>query len=312
MQNEDLKRLAGTAVMPYAYLAPAVHADERLVFERLLRDRSNTKMQFCSAVSGDNLALVAASCQEWDTRQLGMGCASLEWTLICGDEKVCSSLVGQMVQQVREWCREKNIALLVGKVDCGKLAVLHGLEEWGMKIVDCELVWAADLQLPLVVGNIPGVVIENVEKVEVEGVADLGSVFKLDRLHADYRIDDEKASALWGESLKNACRERADQVVVARAKGQLVGVVTCFLARETESYLAGKVCDLVHVAVDPAWRGMGIGKAMIAHAITWARSQAKFVQVGTQARNYAANALYKGMGFDLVHSQYSMHAYWPQ
>ena len=63
VQSEDLKRLAGTAAMPYAYLAPTADADERFVLERLLRDRSSCKMQFCSAVSGDNLALVAASGQ---------------------------------------------------------------------------------------------------------------------------------------------------------------------------------------------------------------------------------------------------------
>ncbi|MGY8825893.1 MAG: GNAT family N-acetyltransferase [Candidatus Latescibacterota bacterium] len=311
VQREDLSRLARTATMPYAYLDAAISANEHYVLERLLQDREGGKMQFWSAVHDNNLALAAASIQGWDTQQLGMGCASLEWPLVYGSEEICASLLGQMAQKVREWCRYKDITLLSCKIDCGKLLVVHGLEEWGMRVVDCELIWAIDPQQSLATKVIPGVAIENIEREEVEGVADLGRFFKLDRLHADFRIGDAKADALWGESLKNACRERADQVVIATANGQLIGVVTCFLVRETEEYLAGRVCDLVHVVVDPAWRGKGVGKAMITRAVAWARNEAKFVQVGTQARNYAANALYHRMGFDLVHSQYSMHGYWP-
>jgi len=297
--------------MPYAYLDTAAHADEALILGQLLKDRASGQLQFWGTARKNNLVMVAASLQEWDTQQLGMGCASLKWLLVHGDDAICASLLGQMAEDVQGWCYENNAALLACKVDCGKLAIVHGLEEWGMKIIDCELVWAADPQKPLVAKILPNIAIENRQGEEVEGIADLGRVFKLDRLHADYRIDDAKADALWGESLKNACREGADQVIIARVNGQLIGVVTCFIAWEAAEYLAGPVCDLVHVAVDPAWSGKGVGKAMIARALSWARDEVKFVQVGTQARNYAANALYKGMGFDLVHSQYSMHAYWP-
>jgi len=311
VQSEDLRCLARTAVMPYAYLDTAAHADEALILGQLLKDRASGQLQFWGTARKNNLVMVAASLQEWDTQQLGMGCASLKWLLVHGDDAICASLLGQMAEDVQGWCYENNAALLACKVDCGKLAIVHGLEEWGMKIIDCELVWAADPQKPLVAKILPNIAIENRQGEEVEGIADLGRVFKLDRLHADYRIDDAKADALWGESLKNACREGADQVIIARVNGQLIGVVTCFIAWEAAEYLAGPVCDLVHVAVDPAWSGKGVGKAMIARALSWARDEVKFVQVGTQARNYAANALYKGMGFDLVHSQYSMHAYWP-
>lgn len=313
MQNEDLRRLIGTAVMPYAYLDTAVQVDEGFILGQLLQDRDSGLLQFWSTTRNNNLAMVAASIQEWDTQQLGIGCASIKWLLVHGDDAICASLLGQMAEDVRGWCYDNNAALLTGKVDCGKLAIVHGLEEWGMKIIDCELVWGTDPQKPfVVVAKIPpGIAIENRQGEEVEGVADLGRVFKLDRLHADYRIDDAKADALWGESLTNACREGADQVIIARVNGQLIGVVTCFVVREAAEYLAGPVCDLVHVAVDPAWSGKGVGKAMIARALSWARNEVKFVQVGTQARNYSANALYKGMGFDLVHSQYSMHAHWP-
>ena len=66
----------------------------------------------------------------------------------------------------------------------------------------------------------------------------------------------------------------------------------------------------MHVAVDPVWRGKGVTSAMIEKIVGWASKETEEIQVGTQGRNYAANALYGKMGFALVESQYSLHGHW--
>lgn len=49
---------------------------------------------------------------------------------------------------------------------------------------------------------------------------------------------------------------------------------------------------------------------MIEKIVGWASKETEEIQVGTQGRNYAANALYGKMGFALVESQYSLHGHW--
>ncbi|MDP6700190.1 MAG: GNAT family N-acetyltransferase, partial [Candidatus Latescibacteria bacterium] len=214
------------------------------------------------------------------------------------------------VTQVKDWCREWGIALLAAKIDCGALALLHGMEAWGMRIVDCELTWVAGSERPLS-EPVCGVDLELVQNSEVDGIGELGRTFALDRFHGDYRIGDRGAERLWAESLRNASAGRADQVVVAHDGDAVAGAVTCFVQHYAAQYLDQPVCDLVHVAVAPAWQGKGLATAMLAHALAWADAVTELVQVGTQARNYAANALYGKSGFRLAASQYSVHGYWP-
>jgi GNAT superfamily N-acetyltransferase len=89
-----------------------------------------------------------------------------------------------------------------------------------------------------------------------------------------------------------------------------VGVVTYFMDYEAARYLPAPVRDLLHVAVDPAWHGRGIASALVERAMLWASEKTQYIQVGTQTRSYAANALYGKMGFTLADSQYSLHGYW--
>lgn len=312
MDRVKLTELVSTVLVPHSYFAADESEVRNYLLERLLADIDNDHLQFWTAEDKTAAVLVAASVQDWDSRLLGFGCAHLDWVLAAGSAITTASLLASLGGEVVAWCQNANVKLLSCKVDSERLPLVHGLQEWGLKLVDCEMVWALDQRrVRPIIEDIPNIVVENTRGEEIDGIGALGRAFALDRFHSDYRIDAARASALWTESLHNACKERADQVVFARAGRTVIGVVTCFLARETARYLTEPVCDLVHVAVDPDWRGRGVGMAMLERAIAWAGAETEFVQVGTQARNYAASALYRKMGFALVDSQYSMHAHWP-
>ncbi len=76
----------------------------------------------------------------------------------------------------------------------------------------------------------------------------------------------------------------------ARRDGRLLGVVGCEVAEGN--------CHLVHLAVDPDARRKGIGTALLAAGVEWARhANAAQVWADALSRFPAAVALYKHLGF---------------
>jgi ribosomal-protein-alanine N-acetyltransferase len=76
----------------------------------------------------------------------------------------------------------------------------------------------------------------------------------------------------------------------ARRDGRLLGVIGCEVERGN--------CHLVNLAVDPDARRMGIGTALVAAGVEWARhSNATQVWADALSRFTAASALFKHLGF---------------
>lgn len=60
----------------------------------------------------------------------------------------------------------------------------------------------------------------------------------------------------------------------------------------------GDVAELESVVVAPAERRQGMGRALCAQALTWAREQgAEVIELEVRAGNAAAQALYRSLGF---------------
>lgn len=309
LETGNLIDLVAAGQLPHAHFGPDVQQAREYALVRLREDLASDRLQSWAAHRGGAEVLVVASAQVWDSEQLGLGCGRLDWILRTGPSPIVESLIGGLRGEVERWCRERDIALLSCKVATADLPVVHALQAWSMRLVDCEVIWSIDTAAVRPEVEPSGYIIEQVQGQDIDGIGDLGKVFTLDRFHADDRIDDQGADRLWAASLRNACASRADQVIVARAGKRVIGAVTCFIDCDAAYYLSGPVCDFVHVAVDPAWRGRGVGVVMLDRAIAWAGVQTRFAQVGTQVRNYAANGLYRKAGFSLVESQYSLHGH---
>ncbi len=85
-----------------------------------------------------------------------------------------------------------------------------------------------------------------------------------------------------------------------------------FVAEEGNSRISGILSAVVYhiptgtkfwiedVVVDEAYRGKGIGKALMLHAMNYARENgAKSVDLTSKPSRIAANKLYRDLGFDL-------------
>lgn len=79
-------------------------------------------------------------------------------------------------------------------------------------------------------------------------------------------------------------------VFVAEVEGEVVGFITTRLFTDT-----GRIANL---GVDPAYRGRGLGKALIAHALDFFKEKGfKLARIETMVQNEIGQKLYPKMGF---------------
>jgi ribosomal protein S18 acetylase RimI-like enzyme len=86
---------------------------------------------------------------------------------------------------------------------------------------------------------------------------------------------------------------------VAESGGEVVGYVTCEIRPDLG---LGRIPDL---AVDRAWRGHGLGRRLLEHALDTFRDLGlSLAKIETLAHNEVGRHLYPTLGFELVATQY--------
>ncbi len=99
------------------------------------------------------------------------------------------------------------------------------------------------------------------------------------------------------ETMEELLAQQGTHLFVARTKeGTIVGMTTlaCF------TIPTGRHATIEDVSVLPEYRGKGLGRQLVQHALDFLASTGKTYRVGLTSRpsRIAANALYRSMGFE--------------
>jgi ribosomal protein S18 acetylase RimI-like enzyme len=114
------------------------------------------------------------------------------------------------------------------------------------------------------------------------------------------RVDGERIASLYRQYLLDRCEQTDGTIIVAEDNGAVVGFVAVFAHLDSESLIEtttdyAYISDLV---VLPAYRGHGIGRALLQHAESFAKDHgAKIVKVDVLIANVVAHELYRAIGF---------------
>jgi ribosomal protein S18 acetylase RimI-like enzyme len=114
------------------------------------------------------------------------------------------------------------------------------------------------------------------------------------------RVECQLMAAPYRESLLAWCAQATGVLFIAEAKGTVVGLVAVIAQVNDESLIEidqdyAYIADLV---VLPAYRGQGLGRALLQQAEVYAINQgAKCLKVDVLAANRGARNLYQAVGF---------------
>jgi ribosomal protein S18 acetylase RimI-like enzyme len=121
-----------------------------------------------------------------------------------------------------------------------------------------------------------------------------GGAFTLSRFAADPFFTPAEVREFHRTWVANLCRGLAQCVLVCEIDKSVVGFVSCAVTADE-----GRI---PLIATASAYRGRGIGFALVAAALRWfASADCRVVHVKTQAHNFGALALYHRAGFTTSH-----------
>lgn len=225
--------------------------------------------------------------QPFESSHLGVACARIiDYSGTDARARLERTLAG---------LQQEKIALVTVRVAAGE--AVAPLREAGA--VEMERLVTLERRLPDCREHLPKGV-RPAARHEAERCAEIGRrSFVFDRFHRDPRIASNRANALKGDWMRNACLGRADVVLVAEEEGHLVGANACLFKGDQA------VIDLIGVV--PEARGRGLGRRLVDGSIAHYSGRAARLRVGTQADNTASIALYRSAGFDAVDEQITFH-----
>lgn len=228
----------------------------------------------------------------WDTDFFGMRIGMLDGHILTP---------GAAAQAV-DWCRREQVACLYVLAESSDPTTAREARTSRFDLVDVRVELTRQITSSDTPGSAPGVRTAAPEDTEpLQAIA--RTSHRDSRFYFDGRFPVGRCDDLYAAWIERSCRGHADAVLVADHEGRPAGYVTCHLSART-----GRI-GLFGVA--PAARGRGVGTRLLAGAVEWFRDRAvAAVDVATQARNVAAQALYQRQGFRTSRVRDWYH-YWP-
>jgi len=118
--------------------------------------------------------------------------------------------------------------------------------------------------------------------------SDVSALTELDRLC--FPAADRFPRRTWRHLLTAAAQNRSCISIIAERDGKVVGAAAILLRRDST------LARLYTLAVDPAARGGGLGKRLIAEIMQRAPARCDTVSLEVRATNAAARGLYESLG----------------
>ena len=183
------------------------------------------------------------------------------------------------------------------------IAALHAVEAVGFRIIESFLTFGRKTagEIPFNGGSDFHVRLALPD--EMETVTSIAHrAFESFRLRVDPQIPESRARHSRREWVRNGFKGRAEAIYVSESENRIVGFALLRSKAGTE-----KTGEIELIAVDPAFHGRGLGKALVAEAIRHYQGKTSEIHVGTQAKNLRAIGLYTRMGFSVIRSELSLH-----
>ena len=184
------------------------------------------------------------------------------------------------------------------KAPTNGLELVNALEDASFRLIECNLQLEKFMN-PM----IEHIDLNRVRFAELQDETAVRSVsehsFVYSRFHLDPLIPNNLADRVKAEWAVNYFTgQRGDAMVLVEEKGKVAGFLQLLFQDDV------LVIDLI--AVDSAWRKMGLARDMITFA-QCNLPEFRLFRVGTQVSNVPSIRLYEKLGFSIVKSEYVLH-----
>ncbi len=250
--------------------------------------------------NGRPVALAGWHKLDWDSQVLGVESGKIALVSANNEYNKARGALKRLIGACVSDAEGEGVRFLSTRLPANDIAALHAAEDVGFRVIEAYLTYA---RKPDNLSE-PDPRVRRARPDDEAAAMDIAArAFRYNRFMADPLIGGDEAISSRREWVQNGFRGRADAVYVAEENGNVVG----FLLLRDKADDGRKIGTIDLIAVSPEHSGKGLGTALVRQALTHYHGKADVVEVGTQAKNIPAVALYESNGFRLVRVEFSLH-----
>lgn len=301
MRNFLLKLFYESTARPYYgyYITGTIHYKKYLstYFDSMYR----TSKVFIEKQNNLHCAIFVEDAK-WDSKYFGSKMGKIRCILV--DDTNYNKKFIIEAATIRKILSESNFDYIFCRIHCSDMPSIHAIEENKFVNIGSLAIFVKTVSIKdEIVSLYPQKFsISFFEKKDINKISKIArKAFIYDRFHRDPLLSQKKASQVWVDSLINSCQDNSETVFVIKNYKKPAGFVVT-RCEFTKSFLGADLIVIKLIAVTPEYQGKGMGSALIDKVIDFSRTQAGFIEVGTQLDNLQAIRLYQSKGFKLINS----------
>ncbi len=244
----------------------------------------------------------------WDTKHFGIKMAKISYLMARGNYNQVLAIKNRLLPYLLQLSKKEKIAHLSCRIDISDTSSIHALEANGFRLMDTLVTYAFNRCKH----NIPNVKelykIREFKKEDLDILVNLATrAFTIDRFHLDPFIPNDKADVLYGEWIKNCCKNKIQgKVLIAENDRRCpVGFLTYKLNKELNELTGVRIIGHGLSVVSPQAKGayVALVKATVKNTIQFYDC----AEFDTQLNNYEVIKIWERFKFDFIRAKYTFH-----
>lgn len=217
-----------------------------------------------------------------------------------------AQITSETLPLVLEYCDAERINLLIARCRTDDLPALQRAETEGFFLTDTLVYYAFDIarkQIPQAAAACTVRAFRSGDTDDIRQVATAAFKGYMGHYHTDPRLDPRKCDEAYASWAERSCVPglAADAVLVAEWNGQIAGFGTLRANSPAEA-------EGLLFAVAPEHQRRGICGSLMIASLEWSRARgANRMIISTQITNVAMQKVWCRMGFEPMHSYYTLH-----
>jgi GNAT superfamily N-acetyltransferase len=280
---------------------------ESYLLARLQRIADDPDWTLCGSDGGAaGPLLIGARTADWDRDQFGITVSSLT-VLYCPDQAGCAD---DRMRALLDAClaelKAAGVRFVSARVNGDQLDVVHALEDAGFRYYE-TLLWPVMATAGFSVAADPRVRL--LADGEVDRAAQIAAEHGYPRTHflCDAGFSRPRVMGTYAKWITTAW-EAGDPITVIEVDGEVAGVFALRFERDLAQHLGWTYGRTRFVAVDPAYRGRGLGRALFYGSVdVMKRMGAEYLDSGYSTRNHVSARIHADAGFRPVYEESTFH-----
>ncbi|MCB0336173.1 MAG: GNAT family N-acetyltransferase [Bdellovibrionales bacterium] len=242
----------------------------------------------------------------WDANIFGFSCARIEELWLANEDGL--ETIAEELQALKQILKQQQVRFCDVRVHSQAPQLYTALLKAGFKEVDdCNIYLLSTKDYTQRELSLSAQIQHELGEGDREQILSFGSsAFRHSRIFNDEHISEPQAIQFYEALLRSLLQKPKTYISTVKEDGKILG--TCIGEIFTRNKLT-KVAVLWAIAVSPGARGKGLSKILLHDFMEHFREQVEYYEIGTQANNVPANALYQGAQLTAPIGIRSLH-YW--